>query len=73
VTCTGLEPVYVCYCVCYCVGRFGSLMLLVVRVGGEQGDVLWFRICACLLLCLLLCGALWQSEAAGDEGGREAG
>ena len=54
-------------------GRFGSLMLLVVRVGGEQGDVLWFRICACLLLCLLLCGALWQSEAAGDEGGREAG
>ena len=54
-------------------GIFGGVRLLVVRVGGEQGDVHWFRTCICLLLCLLLCGALWQSEAAGDEGGREAG
>ena len=65
--------VYVCYCVCYCVGLSGRVRLLVLRVGGEQGDVHWFRACVCLFLCLLLCGDLWRSEAAGGEGGRGAG
>ena len=55
-TCSGSGFAHVCYCVCYCVGRFGRVRLLVMRVGGKQGDVHWFRACVLFLgFCVCLC------------------